>query len=106
MPATRCRASGQLGALLSSPVLGVRLLTALQVLQVLDVSSTAGSSVEEAGKVCVVCLSGPRTHAVKPCRHLCLCPDCAATALKDLDTFSQCPICRADMDGVMRIYEP
>ena len=31
----RSRASGQLGALLSSPVLGVRLLTALQVLQVL-----------------------------------------------------------------------
>ena len=30
---TRCRASGQLGALLSSPVLGVRLMTALQVLQ-------------------------------------------------------------------------
>ena len=35
LPATRCRASGQLGALLSSPVLDVRLLTALQVLQVL-----------------------------------------------------------------------
>jgi len=35
LPATRSRASGQLGALLSSPVLGVRLMTALQVLQVL-----------------------------------------------------------------------
>ena len=34
LPATRCRASGQLEALLSSPVLGVRLITALQVLQV------------------------------------------------------------------------
>ena len=34
LPVTRCRASGQLGALLSSPVLGVRLMTALQVLQV------------------------------------------------------------------------
>ena len=33
-PVTRYRASGQLGALLSSPVLGVRLMTALQVLQV------------------------------------------------------------------------
>ena len=31
LPVTRCRASGQLGALLSSPVLGVRLMTALQV---------------------------------------------------------------------------
>ena len=36
LPVTRSRASGQLGALLSSPVLGVRLLTALQVLQVLQ----------------------------------------------------------------------
>ena len=32
-PVTRCQSSGQLGALLSSPVLGVRLITALQVLQ-------------------------------------------------------------------------
>ena len=34
LPATRSQSSGQLGALLSSPVLGVRQLTALQVLQV------------------------------------------------------------------------
>ena len=35
LAATRCRSSGPLGALLSSPALGVRLITALQVLQVL-----------------------------------------------------------------------
>ena len=34
LPVTRSRASGQLEALLSSPVLDVRLITALQVLQV------------------------------------------------------------------------
>ena len=34
LPATRYRSSGPLGALLSSPALDVRLLTALQVLQV------------------------------------------------------------------------
>ena len=34
MPATRSRSSGPLGALLSSPALDVRLMTALQVLQV------------------------------------------------------------------------
>ena len=33
MPVTRCQSSGPLGALLSSPALDVRLLTALQVLQ-------------------------------------------------------------------------
>ena len=41
LPATRCRASGQLGALLSSPVLDVRLLTALQVLQEVDLLTGA-----------------------------------------------------------------
>ena len=35
LPATRSRSSGPLGALLSSPALDVRLITALQVLQVL-----------------------------------------------------------------------
>ena len=34
LPATRSRSSGPLGALLSSPALDVRLITALQVLQV------------------------------------------------------------------------
>ena len=34
LPATRCQSFGPLGALLSSPALDVRLLTALQVLQV------------------------------------------------------------------------
>ena len=34
MPVTRHRSSGPLGALLSSPALDVRLMTALQVLQV------------------------------------------------------------------------
>ena len=34
LPATRCQSSGPLGALLSSPALDVRLIIALQVLQV------------------------------------------------------------------------
>ena len=38
MPATRSRSSGPLGALLSSPALDVRLMTALQVLQVRRIS--------------------------------------------------------------------
>ena len=36
LPVTRSRSSGPLGALLSSPALDVRLMTALQVLQVLS----------------------------------------------------------------------
>ena len=47
LPATRYQSSGQLGALLSSPVLDVRLMTALQVLQGYS-SRTAASGVEGA----------------------------------------------------------
>ena len=42
LPATRSRSSGPLGALLSSPALDVRLMTALQVLQVLREGRTVG----------------------------------------------------------------
>ena len=54
LPAIRSRASGQLGALLSSPVLGVRLMTALQVLQVL------GTGLARTGTN-----TGTRPHAEK-----------------------------------------
>ena len=49
LPATRSRASGQLEALLSSPVLGVRLMTALQVLQVrYQLFTTSAAAQDEA----------------------------------------------------------
>ena len=54
LPVTRSRASGQLEALLSSPVLGVRLITALQVLQV--ARSGRFRAVMSVRNVCVVVL--------------------------------------------------
>lgn len=45
----------------------------------------------EAGD-CVVCLSEERSAMVLPCRHMCLCRDCAV-ALKTRT--NKCPVCRS-----------
>lgn len=49
---------------------------------------------------CVVCLENPKTHAIKPCHHLCCCFECGFI-------MNTCPICRCpynpDMD-LMRIF--
>ena len=62
LPATRHRASGQLGALLSSPVLGVRLMTALQVLQVLKTKNSKAY-------LCLVFTSLRDAVRTRPCMY-------------------------------------
>lgn len=48
---------------------------------------------------CVVCLDSAISHILLPCAHMCLCSDCAA-----LISGKQCPICRAVVDNVTRVY--
>jgi hypothetical protein len=45
-----------------------------------------------AGSECVVCLTEPRDTVVLPCRHLCLCDDCAQQLRF---ATNKCPVCRA-----------
>ncbi|KAF2575996.1 hypothetical protein F2Q70_00005854 [Brassica cretica] len=56
---------------------------------------------EDSGdKECVICLTEPKDTAVMPCRHLCLCSDCA----KELRFQSnKCPICRQPIDELLMI---
>ncbi|KAL0922759.1 hypothetical protein M5K25_006775 [Dendrobium thyrsiflorum] len=55
---------------------------------------------DDIGKECVICLSEPRNTAVFPCRHLCMCSDCA----KSLRVQSnKCPICRQPVEKLMEI---
>merc|ERR1719203_225104 len=47
------------------------------------------------GEPCVICLTDPRNTAVLPCRHLCVCEECAqqlqiGAAVRN----DHCPICR------------
>ncbi|KAJ3676307.1 hypothetical protein LUZ60_003719 [Juncus effusus] len=55
---------------------------------------------EDLGKECVVCLSEPRDTAVLPCRHMCLCSECAkALRLQS----NKCPICRQPIEQLIEI---
>ncbi|KAL1188554.1 putative E3 ubiquitin-protein ligase LUL3 [Cardamine amara subsp. amara] len=61
----------------------------------IDNSNTQGSASSDledsSDKECVICLTEPKDTAIMPCRHLCLCSDCA----KELRFQSnKCPICR------------
>lgn len=57
------------------------------------------------GEPCVVCLSDPRNTAILPCRHLCLCEECA----RELTIGAQlrgdtCPICRGKIQTI-QVFE-
>lgn len=55
---------------------------------------------DDIGKECVICLSEPRDTAVLPCRHMCMCSECAkALRLQS----NKCPICRQPVEKLMEI---
>lgn len=59
------------------------------------------SSAEEAEeRLCVICLVNPRDTTVLPCRHMCLCSDCASELRKQS---SKCPICRNNIESLLHI---
>lgn len=51
-------------------------------------------------RLCVVCLVNPRDTTVLPCRHMCLCSDCASELRKQT---SKCPICRNNIESLLHI---
>ncbi|KAF5452460.1 hypothetical protein F2P56_027456 [Juglans regia] len=65
-----------------------------------------GSSVAEGfddsdpGKECVICMTEPKDTAVLPCRHMCMCSECAkALRLQS----NKCPICRQPIEELIEI---
>lgn len=60
--------------------------------------SSLGSVPESATEECVVCLTQSRDTIVLPCRHLCLCTDCAELLRSRVD---KCPICRESCQGLL-----
>ncbi|KAL6884666.1 hypothetical protein ACP4OV_010602 [Aristida adscensionis] len=55
---------------------------------------------DDSGKECVICLSEPRDTTVLPCRHMCLCRECAQ--LLRFQT-NKCPICRQPVERLLEI---
>ncbi|KAF7098273.1 hypothetical protein CFC21_100026 [Triticum aestivum] len=64
--------------------------------------NTADRNVNEddSGKECVVCLTEPRDTTVLPCRHMCLCRECAQTLRFQTN---KCPMCRQPVESLLEI---
>lgn len=52
------------------------------------------------GAECIICMSEPRDTTVLPCRHMCLCGECAESLHQSSST---CPICRTRVEGLLQI---
>ncbi|KAG1711176.1 hypothetical protein DVH05_013891 [Phytophthora capsici] len=52
------------------------------------------------GAECIICLCEPRNTTVLPCRHMCLCSECAEALRKSAST---CPICRTPVEALLQI---
>lgn len=48
--------------------------------------------------LCVICLERPRCVLLLPCKHVCLCEECAALSL------NACPLDRTKISDTMRVY--
>lgn len=46
---------------------------------------------------CVVCFVDQKTNAAVPCGHMCVCVSCS-------EKLKQCPICRADVNGWLKVH--
>ncbi|RWR94741.1 putative E3 ubiquitin-protein ligase LUL4 [Cinnamomum micranthum f. kanehirae] len=52
------------------------------------------------GKECVICMSEPKDTAVLPCRHMCMCSECAKVLRFQTN---RCPICRQPVEKLIEI---
>ncbi|MQL73814.1 hypothetical protein Taro_006178 [Colocasia esculenta] len=63
-------------------------------------SANAEGSSNDSGEECVICMTEPKNTAVLPCRHMCMCSECAkALRLQS----NKCPICRQPVEELMEI---
>uniref|UniRef100_A0A2P2J815 RING-type E3 ubiquitin transferase n=1 Tax=Rhizophora mucronata TaxID=61149 RepID=A0A2P2J815_RHIMU len=63
-------------------------------------SAADGFSDNDPGKECVICMTEPKDTAVLPCRHMCMCSECAkALRLQS----NKCPICRQPIEELIEI---
>ena len=59
--------------------------------------ATEPPSTEPASTECVICCDGDAEYAAVPCGHRGLCANCSQTV-------SECPVCRATMTAVLRVF--
>jgi len=59
-----------------------------------------GQNDAENSKECVICMSSPKDTTVLPCRHMCMCSDCAKVLRYQTN---KCPICRQPVESLLQI---
>jgi len=58
------------------------------------------SEESENSKECVICMSSPKDTTVLPCRHMCMCSECAKVLRFQTN---KCPICRCAVESLLQI---
>lgn len=58
------------------------------------------TEVEQTGADCVICLEAAKDTMILPCRHLCLCHNCALHVNIEMN---KCPICRYSITAIMNL---
>lgn len=63
---------------------------------------SSGLAGMEKNGICVSCWDNKSTTVLLPCRHLCLCDTCVADLV--VTATPCCPICRADISEIMKVF--
>ena len=60
---------------------------------------------ENQRKLCVICKELPKNVLVLPCRHMCMCIDCAHEVVSQRNRQRRtCPLCRSAIETIMDVY--
>lgn len=65
---------------------------------------TASNENDNNQSVCVICHENECSMAVIPCGHVCLCNQCSDLCTNSENGQQSCPLCRGNMQSVLRIY--
>lgn len=65
-----------------------------------DVKPAVVDDDDDDNGLCVICISEPKDTCVIPCRHLCLCKDCAQELQKHSP---KCPVCRQPIQQLLHL---
>lgn len=54
---------------------------------------------QDEQRLCVICQERDKSVVLLPCRHLCICDQCA-----EYDQLRVCPLCRRDIESKFAVY--